>query len=213
MRSDHRRFSAAAAFLLLVALPPPVLAQTVEIAPFMGYRFGGGLIADRTTPYDPDIYREFDLAGSASYGVVVDIAATRQLTIEALASQSRARVETPGFFGPPGPVMVVDRFLVGAQRQFRSAPVRPFLSGLVGFTRYHPDVEGAGSETRFGMAIGGGVKLELARHYGVRTDVRASTQFGGGGSGLYCGFGGCGFGLGGWGKWDGEVTAAFIFAF
>jgi hypothetical protein len=197
----------------VLAQAVPAAAQTVEVAPFVGYRFGGGLVADRATPYDPAIYRDFDLAASASYGVVVDVAAGRRLKIEALASQRRARIEAPGFFGPKGPTMVVDQFLVGVQRPFVYAPVRPFLSGLLGFTRYHPDVEGAGSETRFGLALGGGVTLDLGRHYGVRADVRASTQFGGSGAGFSCGFGGCGFGLGGWGSWDGEVAGAFVFVF
>lgn len=212
MRCIDRR-SSAAAVVLVSSLAAPALAQTVEIAPYVGYRFGGGLVADRATPYDPAIYRDFDLAPSASYGVVVDVAAGRRTRVEALASQRRARIQAPGFFGPKGPVMVVDQFFVGAQRRFGRDPLHPFLGGLVGFTRFHPDVGGAGSETRFGMLVGGGVKWDLARHYGLRLDLRASTQFGGSGSGLYCGFRGCGFGIGGWGTWDGEAAAGFVFAF
>ncbi len=208
-----RRLVAAVCLSGSVGFAASAPAQTMEIAPFVGYGFGGGLVADRAAPYDPALLRDFDLAAGASYGVVVDVPVGRRLIIEALAGQRRARVESPGFFGPTGPVMVVDRFLVGAQRRFGRDPVRPFLGALVGFTRFRPDVEGAGSETRFGMAVGGGVKVEFGRHYGARMDLRAATQFGRSGSGLYCGFRGCGFGLGGWGDWDGEAAVGFVFAF
>ncbi len=118
-----------------------------------------------------------------------------------------------GFFGPQGPAMTVDHYQAGLAKEFGSASVRPFLSGLMGFTRYHPPAAGADSEVKFGFAIGGGVKAFMADNYGVRFDARALTSFGNGGAGVGCSFGGCGFSLGSWGNWQGEFSAAFIFAF
>jgi hypothetical protein len=53
----------------------------------------------------------------------------------------------------------------------------------------------------------------FADNYGVRLDARAHSSFGSGGAGVACGMGGCGFSFGSWGAWQGEFSAAFIFAF
>jgi hypothetical protein len=199
--------------LILVGLvPQPAFAQTVELAPFVGYRFGGGL-SDAYYPYDPEIYADFDLAASPVYGVVVDVAIGDQLKIEGFVSQQRTHIDPAGFFGPEGPPMIVDRYFFGVVWEVTRDRIRPFAAVTAGFTTYRPDVELAGSETRFGFGFGGGVKAFFNRNYGVRLEGRASTRFGGSGVGVACGGRGCGFSLGGWGSWDGEAAAGFIFAF
>jgi hypothetical protein len=52
--------------------------------------------------------------------------------------------------------------------------VRPFLTGVVGLTRYASDVD---SEVRFSVGAGGGVKLFPARRVGLRLDGRLFTTF------------------------------------
>lgn len=214
MRQRSRQFASALLVIgVLFGGATSLFAQTVELTPFYGYRFGGGLVRDGYYPYDPDPYLDFDLAASSCYGVVVDVAVSSRFKIEGLVSQQRTKLEAPGFFGPQGPPMVVDKYLFGTQWEFGQDRFRPFLTGLVGFTRYEPDVEGAGSETRFGISFGGGLKVFFNEHYGARFDGRASTGFGNSGAGVSCGFGGCGLSFGGWGSWDGEAAVGFIFAF
>jgi len=192
--------------------PPP--SETVEIAPFIGFRIGGNIWYDTYGYYPGQGYADqYDLDPSVSFGLFVDVRLSDSLKIEGLISRQETHLDTPGFFGPQGPLMTVDHYQAGLAKEFGSDHVRPFLSGLLGFTRYHPKVEGADSEIEFGFSMGGGVKAFLADNYGVRLDARAHSTFGNGGAGVACGFGGCGFSIGSWGAWQGEFSAAFIFAF
>jgi hypothetical protein len=192
----------------------PAPSQTVEIAPFIGFRVGGNIWYDTYSPYPGESYvDEFDLDPSVSYGLLVDVTLSDSLKIEGLISHQETRLDSPGFFGPKGPLMTVDHYQAGLAHEFGSDRVRPFLSGLLGFTRYHPKVEGADSEMEFGFSMGGGLKAFPADNYGVRLDARAHSSFGNGGAGVACGRGGCGFSFGSWGAWQGEFSAAFIFAF
>jgi hypothetical protein len=52
--------------------------------------------------------------------------------------------------------------------------VRPFLTGLVGLTRYAAVGD---NEIRFTVAAGAGVKLMPARHVGIRLDGRVFATF------------------------------------
>jgi len=196
-----------------IVMQPP-LSTTVELAPFIGYRVGGNIWYDTYGSYPGESYvDQYDLDPSVSYGLLVDVALSDSLKIEGLISHQETHLDTPGFFGPQGPLMTVDHYQAGLAREFGSDRLRPFLSGLLGVTRYHPKVEGADSEIEFGFSMGGGLKAFLSDNYGVRLDARAHSSFGNGGAGVACGMGGCGFSFGSWGSWQGEFSAAFIFAF
>ena len=52
--------------------------------------------------------------------------------------------------------------------------MRPFLTGMLGLTRY---AGGGDSEIRFTLSAGGGVKLFPTRHIGVSLDGRVFTTF------------------------------------
>jgi opacity protein-like surface antigen len=57
----------------------------------------------------------------------------------------------------------------------RSMPVRPFVTGGLGFSSFFPpetDILQTGGITKFGFSYGGGVKFKLNRRLGLRLDVR-----------------------------------------
>jgi len=147
-------------------------AQAVEIAPFGGYRFGGDFFELITE-------QPVDLDGSVSFGVAVDLPLQRShgFQVEGLFSHQQADLTLqPTVHG--GPVTLaratVDHWLGGGLQEFGSDRVRPFLTGMLGLTRY----AGAGdSEIRFTLSAGGGVKLFPTRHIGVRLDGRVYTTF------------------------------------
>ncbi len=78
--------------------------------------------------------------------------------------------------GPPdpGPRIVVDQALAGGRQELGGGGVRPFLTGLLGLTRYAVDGD---DEVRFTIGAGGGVRLPLQRRLALRFDSRVLTTF------------------------------------
>ncbi len=102
----------------------------------------------------------------------------------------------------------VDHWQGGVLQEYFGGAVRPFLTGVLGVTRYA--IEGD-SEYRFTTGAGGGVKLFPARRFGVRLDGRlfatfldATTTSG------VCGGSGCLLGVHLDVAWQFEVTAALV---
>jgi len=153
----------------LLAHPAAAFAQAVEVAPFAGYRFGGDffeLLAGSAV----------DLDISPALGVVVNVPLADGLQVEALVTHQQASV--PIFvsrFEPPARRRVTVGYAqVGGLQEFSGGRVRPFLTGLLGLTRY----AGAGdSEVRLTVGAGGGVKLFPQSHVGLRLDGRLHATF------------------------------------
>ena len=116
----------------IACLPAIASAQTVEIAPVGGYRFGGGFF-ERVTG------QEVDLDGAPSVGGVVNVRLHDALFVEALVTHQEAGVTVPqSAFGPATHWRItVDHYQAGGlQEFFDRRRTRPFLTGLLGLTRY-----------------------------------------------------------------------------
>jgi hypothetical protein len=159
----------ALVILLLDRLPVPVSAQTIEVSPFGGYRFGGDLFEASTN-------RPLDLDGAPVVGAAVDIEMPDGLWFETLFTHQQAHVDIPGDArSPPARVRaVVDHWLAGGRQEFGTGRARPFITGLVGLTYYGAGGDG---EVRFTVGAGGGVKLRLHRRLALRLDSRVFTTF------------------------------------
>ena len=110
----------ALACALLVFCPPATLsAQTVEVAPFGGYRFGGDLFELSTN-------QPLDLDGAAVFGGAVDIAMPDGFWVEAFFSHQQAHVDLPANAFQPGARVraVVDHWLVGGRQDFDAGRVQ-----------------------------------------------------------------------------------------
>jgi len=159
------------AAILVVAAATPLRAQGVEVAPFGGVRFGGGFFETLTG-------RPIDTAGAPALGVTVDVPLSAGLQIEAAFSHQQASLFLPGQpFAPTSQWRVtVDHYQVGGLQEYLylGPRVRPFLTGVLGLTRYADDLD---SEVRFTAGAGGGVKLFPVAHLGVRLDGRVFATF------------------------------------
>lgn len=154
----------------LMCSPAIAAAQTVEIAPVGGYRFGGGFF-ERVTQ------QEIDLDGAPSVGVVVNVALHEGLFVEALVTHQEAGFTVPrSAFGPATRWRIdVDHYQAGGlQEFFGRRRTRPFLTGLLGLTRYAADGD---NEIRFTASAGGGVKLMPVPRVGIRLDGRVFATF------------------------------------
>ena len=89
--------------------------------------------------------------------------------------------------------------------------MRPFLTGLLGLTRYAAEND---NEIRFTVGAGGGVKLMPSRSFGVRLDGRLFATFADvDGRAIFCGVGLCIFALDADIVWQAEFSAALVVAF
>jgi len=149
--------------------PSAVAAQGIEVAPFGGYRFGGGFFELVTR-------QPVDLDGAPVLGVVVDVPLPSGMQVEGLFTHQRADVLLPTPLLDSGSLwrMTVDHWLGGGLQEFRGGRVRPFLTGTLGLTRY---AAAGDSEIRFAVSAGGGVKLFPSPHVGVRLDGRLFATF------------------------------------
>jgi hypothetical protein len=155
--------------VLLLAAVTPLHAQGVELMPFAGYRFGNDffeLLAGRAVDTD----------GAPAVGLVVNVPLDNGLQVEALVTQQQAT-----FFVPAGPFQPDTRWRatvahaqVGGLQELDSGSVRPFLTGLLGLTRYATTGD---SEIRFTVGAGGGVKLFPTSKIGFRFDGRVHATF------------------------------------
>src|SRR5262245_24441350 len=197
---------AIAVFGVLLGLGVPAAAQTVEITPLAGYRFGNDFFAAVAN-------RPVDLDGAPLVGGMVNVDLGQGLSFEGLFSHQQANVSVPAdAFGPPARWrVVVDQWLAGGRQEFGTGRARPSLSGLLGLTGYGTDGD---HELRFTVGAGSGLRVAVQRHLGVRLDGRVLTTFldVDAQSGV-CGAGRCFVNVHANVVWQAEFTAAAVVVF
>jgi hypothetical protein len=189
---------AAAAMLIAAGSAPPALAQ-VEIAPFVGFQYGGAL---HCCPSG----RSASIDVGLQYGATIDVPVWGRFGVELLF----ARQETE-LAGAPRVGFAVERYMAGVREEKEVGRARFLGVFLLGMTRFIPD--GFDADERFSVALGLGMRMPLSRHFGVRADVRGYYAVVTTGGGIACVNGSCLFAFGGSGIWQGDVTAALMLTF
>src|SRR5262245_21461051 len=204
--ASARSFAIVVAFVIALLVPASTLrAQSFEVSPFYGYRFGGSFV-DLYTP------QPFDLDGAPATGVVFDVRIydDDDLQFEGLFTHQAADVAVGA--GPDRRAtrwrVSADHWMAGALQEFDAGRVRPFTTGMAGLTRYAAEGD---NEFRFTLSAGGGVKILPSRRLGIRLDGRLfSTFVDGGGNAIACTPGVCLVGLHVSVVWQAEFTAGVM---
>lgn len=194
--------------MLSVLVSVPVLAgdDAVEITPFVGYRFGGS--AD-----DYANGENYDLESSESFGLAVDIPLSDESRLELLYSGQSTDLKSTNASGTDRFGLDIQYFQVGGLYQPGDGTVQPFVGAALGATRLDPDGD-FGTETQFSFSFGGGAKVYLSEHIGLRFEGRVYGTITDGAGGAFCGSGGgCTFAFAGNVLWQGEGIAGLIIAF
>ena len=191
--------------VLMAALPGTAGAQTIQVAPFGGYRFGGDLFEEVTAT-------ELDIDGAPTVGAILDVFVGRGLSVTFIYSHQEADIDLPPANGRTERVsLAIDHWHAGGTQEVGRGAVRPFYTGSLGLTRFG----GAGdSEIRFSLGGGGGVKFMPSRHLGARLDGRVYAVFvdGDATTGI-CTPGVCLIGLDVSVVWQAEFTAGVVVSF
>ena len=192
---------------MLCAAAPLVQAQgraSVEIAPFIGYRFGGSV---------GDTYSaaSYGIDGAASAGVTVSVSVGKTTAIELLFSRQDTGVDVAAYPSTQHHALTIDHWMAGAVGEFpdHSGRVHPFVAAYLGLTQIQNSNGYTTSSTYFTGALGGGVKLDVAKHVAIRFDARAYAIFVSSSAAAACG-GGCAFAFSGDAMFQGEVAASLV---
>jgi hypothetical protein len=136
--------------LLAVGVAAPAAAQTFELTPFAGWRFGG-------TFEELETGADLDLDESLSYGVILSIPWNDPPGSRVELIWSRQDTEVSGA-GDGDPVLGLDvQYLhIGGMVPFKTPNDRlnTLISGGLGATYMRPGTDGAGSEVGFSLSAG-----------------------------------------------------------
>lgn len=177
-------------FVLLLGLTATVtIGQVVEIQPFVGYRFGNTVEVDETLLIDQIPFSRFKVENGLAYGASFGVWVHPAVQVEFLWS------EQAGEFFATGPTgfeyhytdVKVDNFHGCVLYHFGDpdGQVRPYVLGGLGATWYNPAGLAEGS-TKFSFTWGGGVKVYLGEHFGLRFQGRVTPTYIGSEDEIWC---------------------------
>ena len=182
MRNRIISGSAVAAAGLLMCLASPARAQegreynNFEFTPFLGQMAGGEF-------EDPADDSSRDLDADTDFGIFVDVATDWWRHYEMLFASQSTRVKGATPFD-----LDVQYLQFGGTVAYPEPTNRviPYFGMTVGGARFSPDAAGLDDETKFAFTIGGGVRVPINDHFGVRLDLRAFGTVLGSEGDLFC---------------------------
>jgi len=214
MTMRNRWVALAGVLVALMGSAAPAAAQShkFEITPFVGYMFGGEVAV-----WDGNLRLQDDM----NYGLVLNFVVNRSGELEASYTRQDTKLDFDEFRVGRRSIydVSVNVWQFGGHYRFNpTATVRPFFSGTLGFTHYgvgdklDDDAPNLSSDTFFSIVLGGGVKIFPSERIGIRLAGHLYSTILSSGGGFWCGTGGCGVGLSGWGVWQGDVQAGLTIA-
>lgn len=145
----------------------PRKVNEVEITPFAGFMAGGEF-------EDPGVAggigSDRDVKEKSNYGAFFDFnAGGPERQYEVLYSKQSTEVE-----GATPMDLDIQYLQLGGIVNFTDNPrVIPFFGITAGAARFTPDAPGLSTETKIAFSIGGGLKVPVTDHIGIRLDTRA----------------------------------------
>jgi hypothetical protein len=147
------------------ALPEYAHAQRMEIGPFGGWQFGGGLDTQEG---------RIGIQAVGAWGGVVDIWVRGDGLGELLYSRQATAVTIAEPLQPADTVVdvTVQYLHLGGLYEPAVGRVRPFAGATAGLTWFDPDEAGFSGASRFSLSFVGGGKAYLAHRVGLRAEAR-----------------------------------------
>ncbi|MGB5195608.1 MAG: outer membrane beta-barrel protein, partial [Candidatus Deferrimicrobium sp.] len=158
---------AAALLLPPVLFPREAVAEWgVEVTPYAGYAIGGSF-EDNTTGAD------LDAREGGIFGLLLDLSDSPETQYELFYGFQRTKVTGGGTLGGD-PLFDLDiHYLhLGGTYMFPGDKIRPYIAGGLGATHFVPSGSGLNRKTFFSLSLGGGAKIPLSSHVGLRLEGR-----------------------------------------
>jgi hypothetical protein len=177
-----------------------------SVGAFIGYR-GGGQGTDTNTG------AHYQLAPAQTYGLVADFLVGPYTEVELLWSQQNTRVQQTSPVNAQLFDVNVGYYQIGASYLFTSEGIQPFMVATLGATYLSPQQSGYQNEIKFSFGLGGGVKVPIGRHFGLRLEARAYGTVLDNNSSAVCTNGSCIIHVSGSLMWQYEANAGVYIAF
>lgn len=139
-----------------------------EVTPFVGYRTGGDFDLEGSPTAS-----KVDLDDQGSFGLAVNLFPSGDKTesYELFYSRQEASVAKNSPLAPFD--LNVEYLHLGGTLNFNDElPVRPYIVGGLGLTRFSPQTGNGGDDSRFSFSLGGGLKLPVTKRFNVRLEAR-----------------------------------------
>jgi opacity protein-like surface antigen len=166
----------------ILFLPQPVLAQEIEITPLLGYTTAGNI--ERTAR----VIDNLEIASSFTWGAQAGFFFGSHLGFEVSWAQQETKLRLETGSGRATPFDIDAGQLHGNFiYQFSGEPsrVRPYVLAGLGATFFRSD--NLESETKLSWAVGGGAKVFLQEHIGIKLQAKYNpTRLGGDSQGDFC---------------------------
>ena len=203
--------------LLFAAWGLVPVAQAVDIAPFVGSRFGGNISVNgsgTTSGTTTESESRLELGDTTSYGLILDFDLDPQRQIEVyLSHQDTQLTASQPYLGYSQFDLTVDYYHIGGLYFPEEGAVgrfRPFVSGTFGLTRMDPKGTGLSTENFFSLALGGGATYFTVKHLGLRFDARLIYTAVNTNGVIFCS-GGCVVSVSSHGFTQTEIAASVVF--
>ncbi len=153
-----------------------------EVTPFVGYRMGGDFDLEGTPTA-----RKVDLDDHGSFGLAVNLFSSGDKTesYELFYSRQQANVAKSSPLAPFG-LNVEYLHLGGTLNVSDELPVKPYIVGGLGLTRFSPRTGDGGDDSHFSLSLGGGLKLPVTKSFSVRLEARGYVTFVNSDSAFFC---------------------------
>jgi opacity protein-like surface antigen len=152
-----------------------------EVTPFVGYRMAGDFDLEGSPSAS-----KVDLDDHGSFGFAVDLfSSDKTESYELFYSRQEASVAKSSPLAPFD-LNVEYLHLGGTLAVNDELPVKPYIVGGLGLTRFSPRNSDFGDDSRFSMSLGGGLKLPVSKHFGVRLEARGYVTFVNSDSAFFC---------------------------
>jgi opacity protein-like surface antigen len=145
------------------AQEPQTESQQFEVAPYFGYRVGGGFKLN-------DTGQHIALADHDSFAVAVDWRADPERQYELFYSRESTTLRGAGF-APVGTVIEYLQLGGTVALDYMDA-VKPYFGGGVGVARLTPDLAIGHEDTRFSLSLSLGLRASLSSHLALRLEAR-----------------------------------------
>jgi hypothetical protein len=157
-----------------------------------------------------------DLESDGSFGIAFNLEIDELSAYELFYSRQKTSFESTAAIAPFD-LTVEYLHLGGTLIVNEELPLKPYIVGGLGATRFNPDSGDGGDDVRFSMSLGGGLKFPVTRNFAVRLEARGYLTVVNSQSGFFCAsgsFGGvCAVRVKGDSFFQYEVLAGAAFAF
>jgi opacity protein-like surface antigen len=187
-----------------VTLPTIASAVDFELAPFVGYRFGGNF-EDATTGESADVKE------AVAYGLAFDVEYAPDRMVEVYYSRQSTEFKDTN----PGVDLDIEYYQIGGVAEYTQDEYTPYLVGTIGAARFSPDGS-LDSETRFAATLGGGVKWFINDNFALKFEARGFVSIFDSNTDVFCVSSGgavCRFRVSGSVVWQLEANAGVAIRF